>query len=76
MKIITEIGLNHGGNPFVAKKILQKLVGASTDGITFQIKKKSFYLQLEKAHRNKDKNYFNQFREKNFYNHIFLKKKI
>ena len=76
MKIITEIGLNHGGNPIVAKKILQKLINASTDGITFQIKKKSFYLQLEKAHRNKDKNYFNEFREKNFYNHIFLKKKF
>jgi N,N'-diacetyllegionaminate synthase len=75
-KIIAEVGLNHMGSVSLAKKYLNSLVKTDVDGISFQIKSKSFYNQFKNSKKNKDISFYKNFREKFFYINNFKKKKF
>ncbi len=73
--IIAEIGLNHLGSEQNAKKYLSNLCNSRIHGISFQIKKKSFYEKFRLALKKKDKNFSKNFRD-NFFTDTLKNKKI
>ena len=54
--IIAEVGLNHLGKENYAKSYLKKILKNNIDGISFQIREKSFLLNYEKFKYYKEKN--------------------
>ena len=74
--IFAEIGLNHLGSEAYARKYLKTLFKTSIDGITFQIKKDSFYENLKRSYNSKDNSFYQKLREKKFYIDLFKKKKF
>ena len=74
--IFAEIGLNHLGTEAYAKQYLKILLKTSIDGVTFQIKKESFYKNLELYYNSKDRSFYKKIREKIFYINLFKKKKF
>ena len=56
---IAEIGLNHLGSEQIAKKYLNNLINTRIDGVSFQIKKETFYKKFKLAINQKDRSFFN-----------------
>jgi len=74
--VFAEIGLNHLGKEEYARKYLKVLLKTNIDGVSFQIKKKSYYKNLKKSFNKKDKNFYKKIREKKFFIDLFKKKKF
>ena len=76
MKLISEIGLNHGGSEKTASKMLKAIVRSKSDGVTYQIKKKSWYTDLEKSFNDKNLIFLKRLREKDFIKNLLNSKKF
>ena len=76
MKLISEIGLNHCGSEKKAKEMLKIIVKSKTDGITYQIKKPSWYSDLKKSFVRKDLKFLKRLREKQFIKKLLTSKKF
>lgn len=74
--IFAEIGLNHLGSKSYAKYYLKNIFKSNVDGVTFQIKKKSFYLNYKEAYQKKDLSFYHNFKDKKIYELLFKKKKF
>jgi len=74
--IFAEIGLNHIGSKTYANYYLEKLLRSKVDCVSFQIKKKEFYLSYKKAFKNKESSFYSDFRDKKIYEQLFKKKKF
>ena len=74
--IFAEIGLNHVGSKKYANYYLEKLLRSKVDCVSFQIKKKEFYLSYKEAFKNKDYSFYSNFRDKKIYEILFEKKKF
>ena len=75
-KVIAEVGLNHMGSVYLAKKYLNSLIKTDIDGISYQIKSKSFYSQFKSSKKKQDISFYKNFREKQFYIKNFKKKRF
>ena len=73
---IAEIGLNHLGSEKIAKSYLNNLINTSIDGVSFQIKKESFYKNFKLAINKKDRSFSKNFREKDFFLNILKNNKV
>lgn len=73
---IAEIGLNHLGSEQIAKKYLNNLINTRIDGVSFQIKKETFYKKFKLAINQKDRSFAKNFREPDFFLNIIKNNKV
>lgn len=73
---IAEIGLNHLGSKTYSKYYLKNLLKSKIDGISFQIKTKSWYKEYYRSFKKRNYNFCNKFRNGKFFEISLEKKKF
>ena len=73
---IAEIGLNHLGSESYTKYYLKKLLKSKIVGISFQIKKESWYKNYYKSFKKKDNSFSKKIRDGKFFTDLIKNKKF